>query len=195
MNDANHAFENNNECSNTFRSVQKHRLQNPKNAVIGHLTVNSLRNKFEAVKELVQNKVDICFLSETFPNQQFVINGYKLFIIDRNCHGGGILCCVNENISSKTLNVEDIEKDCEFVLIESSIKTCKWLCIGLYKPPSENEDNFLDNLSLKRYNLSLLINRLTWQYENFMSIGDFNMTIESKNLGSFYEIVWLRMLN
>ena len=33
-----------------------------------------LRNKFEAVEELVQNKVDICLLSETkideiFPNQ------------------------------------------------------------------------------------------------------------------------------
>ena len=46
--------------------------------------VNSLRNKFEAVEELVQNKIDICFLSEikideTFPTQQLMINGYKLF--------------------------------------------------------------------------------------------------------------------
>ena len=57
-------------------------MQNPKNVVIGHLDVNFLRNKFEAVEELVQNKVDICFLSETkigetFPNQQFMINGYS----------------------------------------------------------------------------------------------------------------------
>ena len=42
--------------------------------IIGHLNVNSVRNKFEAVEELVQNKFDICFLSETkidetFPNQ------------------------------------------------------------------------------------------------------------------------------
>ena len=62
----------------------KYRLQNPKNIVMGHLNVNSLRSKFEAVEdELVQNKVDICFLSETkidetFPNQQFMINGYTL---------------------------------------------------------------------------------------------------------------------
>ena len=63
---------------NQFRN----RLQGPKNVVIGHLNVNSLRNKFEAVGELEQNKVDICFLSETkidetFPNQQFMINGYS----------------------------------------------------------------------------------------------------------------------
>ena len=73
-------------------SVQKDRLQNSKNMVIGHLNVNSLRNKFEAVEELDQNKIDICFLpetkiDETFPNQQFMINGYNLFRRDRNCHG------------------------------------------------------------------------------------------------------------
>ena len=75
--------------------------------------VNSLRNKFEAVEELVQNKIDICFLSEikideTFPTQQLMINGYKLFRRDRNCHGGGILCYINENIPSEIVKVEGI---------------------------------------------------------------------------------------
>ena len=32
--------------------------------VIGHLNVNSVRNKCEAVEELVQNKADICLLFE-----------------------------------------------------------------------------------------------------------------------------------
>ena len=68
-------------------------MQNPKIIVIGHLNVNSLRNTIEAVEELVQNKVDICFLTETkiddtFPNKQFMLNGYKLFRRDRNGHGG-----------------------------------------------------------------------------------------------------------
>ena len=140
LNDVNRSFEDNKECSNAFQSVQKHRLQNPKNKVIGHLNVNSLRNKFETVEELVQNKVDICFLSETkidetSPNQQFMINGFKLFRIDRDYHGGGVLCYINENIPSKTLNIEVTVKECEMVLIEFSIKTRKWLFIGLYKPP------------------------------------------------------------
>ena len=91
-------------------------MEDPKNVVIGHLNVNSLRNKFETVEELVQNKVDICFLSEknideTFPNQQFMTNGYKLFRRDRNRHGGGILCYINENIPSKTVNLEGIVKE------------------------------------------------------------------------------------
>ena len=153
MNDANRAFKNNEECSNTFQSVQKHKLPNPKNILIGHLNVNSLRNKFEAAKDLVQNKVDICFLSETkigkaFPNQQFMINGYKLFRRDRNCNDEGVLCYINENIPSKTVDVEGIVKEYEIVLIEFSIKTREWLFIGLYKPPSQNENNFFDNSGL-----------------------------------------------
>ena len=59
---------------NQFRN----RLQNPKTIVIGHFNVNFLRNKFDAVEELVQSEIDIYFLSENkideaFSNQQFMI--------------------------------------------------------------------------------------------------------------------------
>ena len=125
MNDANRVFENSKECSNAFQSVQKHWLQNPKNIVIGHWIVNFLRNKFEVIEELVQNKFDTCFpsgtkIDETFRNQQFMINGYKLFCKDKNCHGEGVLCYINENIPLKNVNVEGIVKDCEIFLIEFS---------------------------------------------------------------------------
>ena len=39
----------------TFSSVHAHRYKNPKNAIIDHLNVNSLRNKFVAVEELTKN--------------------------------------------------------------------------------------------------------------------------------------------
>ena len=105
-------------------------------------------------------------------------NGSKLFPEDRGCHGGGILCYINENIACKTVNAEGFEKDCEIVLIEFSIKSRKWLCVGLYKTYSQNENYFLDKLSL-------VINRLTCQYENFILIGDFNMTTGNRNLEDF----------
>ena len=54
-----------------------------------------------------------------------MINGYKLFHKGRNFHGEGILCYINENTLSITVNVESIEKDCKIVLIEFSIKTRK----------------------------------------------------------------------
>ena len=189
---ANHPVDNNSECSNAFQSIRNHRLQNPKNILIGHLNMNSVRNKFEAVEELMQNKVDICFLSETkidetFPNQQFALSNYKLFRRDRNKNGGGIICYINDNIPSKIVDVEFSEEDCEMILIEFSIKTRKWLCIGLYKPPSQNENYFLNNLSL-------VMNRLTCKYENLILIGDFNMTVENKNLETFMNAFGLECL-
>ena len=64
----------------TFQSVQAHWCQNPKKVIIDHLNVNSLRNKFVAVDELIKNKIDVCLIWETkadesFPNQQFKVNG------------------------------------------------------------------------------------------------------------------------
>ena len=91
---------------NAFDSVKVHKLKNPKNIIIGHLNVNSLRNKIIAVEELMRDKVDICLFSETkldetFPNHQFKIHGYKMYRRDRNKHGGGVICYVNENIPCK----------------------------------------------------------------------------------------------
>ena len=40
-----------------FQSVQAHRCKNLKNAIIGHLNVNSLRNKFVAINELIKIKL------------------------------------------------------------------------------------------------------------------------------------------
>ena len=106
-----------NECSNAFESVNAHRLQNPKNVIIGHLNVNSFRNKTIAVEEFMQYKVGIC-------------HGYKMYLRDRNKHGGGVLCYLffvicyfNENIPCKMVSVEGVPDYCEITLIEFSIKT------------------------------------------------------------------------
>ena len=99
-------------CSNEFKLVQAHRLQNPKNVIIVHLNVNSLRNKILAPEALIRNKVDIylfseTILDETFSNQQFKIYGSKLYWRDRNKHGGGVTFYVNENIPCKSASLEE----------------------------------------------------------------------------------------
>ena len=82
---------------------------------------------------------------------------------------------VIKNISCKMVNVEGVPDDCEIILIEFSIKTRKWLCIGLYKPPSEIDKFFLDNLSL-------ILKKLACQFDNIILMGDFNLTVEDKKL-------------
>ena len=69
--------------------------KNNKKLIIGHLNINFIENKFEALVSLVKDKLDIIMISETkidesFPESQFTIEGYsKPFRRDRNCNGGG----------------------------------------------------------------------------------------------------------
>ena len=72
-------------------------------------------------------------------------------------------------------------------MIEFSIKTRKWLCIGLYKPPSQNDKYFLDNLPLD-------LNKLTCQFDNIILMEDFNLTVENKNLEVFISFFDMKCL-
>ena len=50
--------------------------------IIGQLNINSLRNKFEMLREIVHDKLDILLVSETkvdplFPSSQFAIEGFS----------------------------------------------------------------------------------------------------------------------
>ena len=88
---------NENMSGSPFSEVKNYKLENPKNITIGHLNVNSLRNKFISCFDwgVRQSKLDIFLVSETkidhsFPNQQFSIDGYKTYRRDRNNFGGGL---------------------------------------------------------------------------------------------------------
>ena len=64
----------------TVNFLHQHRLKYAKNLIIGHLNINSIRNKFLDFKELVLSDTDISLISEakledSFPDQQCHVNG------------------------------------------------------------------------------------------------------------------------
>ena len=68
----------------SFPFLKKIKSQNPKKLIFGQLSVNSIRNKFESIQEIIQNTFDIFLACETkidssFPNQQFCIPEYRIF--------------------------------------------------------------------------------------------------------------------
>ena len=79
--------------------LREMKLGNINRLVLGHININSLAGKFEDLKELIQQNIDVLVMTETkldesFPIQQFVINGYTCpYHIDRNINGGGVLIC------------------------------------------------------------------------------------------------------
>ena len=120
------------------------RLGNAKSNLTGNLNVNALGNKYVSIEELVKSNIDILLLSdskldETFPNKQLEIQGYKTFGKDRNKHRGGVMLHVNENIPCRVLDIDSNCNDLKTTLLEFSLKVWKWLCVGLYKPPNQNE--------------------------------------------------------
>lgn len=83
------------------------RVKNPNRIIIAHLNINSLRNKFEDLKSLVKDKVDILCITETkldksFPEGQFTMAGYKAPIrLDRDKPGGGLMIYIRAGIPAK----------------------------------------------------------------------------------------------
>ena len=74
------------------------------------MNVNSIRNKFFTIQELMKRTFDIFLISETniddsFPNAQFKVEGYKSFRKDRDAVGGGLLFYVNEKLNYRSLEV------------------------------------------------------------------------------------------
>ena len=54
-----------------FPEIRKYKLDNPKNIKLGHLNVNSVRNKFSSIVELVKDNIDVLLISETKIDSSF----------------------------------------------------------------------------------------------------------------------------
>ena len=71
-----------------IESLKAIRKRNLNRIVVGHLNINSLRNKFDCLIKQITGNIDILIILKTkldssFPTNQFLINGYsELFRID-----------------------------------------------------------------------------------------------------------------
>ena len=91
-----------------FRILRDIKIKNLNRLVISHLNINSIRNKFEPLKNIIKGNLDILVLTETkidesFPNQEFRIDGYTSIRLDRDLHGGRVLVYGREDIPKRDL--------------------------------------------------------------------------------------------
>ena len=96
--------------------------------ILGHLNINSIRNKFDFLAHQVQGNIDILMISETkldesFPPGQLLLDGYTApFRSDRDGNGGGILLFIREDIPSKLLPMNN---DIEGFFVEINLRNQK----------------------------------------------------------------------
>ena len=151
------------------------RLKHPKNAIIAYLNINSVRKKFETFSYMMKNYVDVFVMVETkldssFPMQQFLLDGFKQpYRLDVTSNSGGLLVYVNDQIPSKEIKSVSIPSDIQEISIELNLRRCKWLMLPIYKPPSQNEVYFIDQLEKTSESLSnsikncLILGDLIWK--------------------------------
>ena len=103
--------------------IRQLKLDNPHKIITGHLNINSVRNKFQGLRYLIEDNIDILLISETklddtFPDGQIFIDGFHApYGEDRTKKGGGLLLYIREHIPCKKINVNFCPK-IEAVIIE-----------------------------------------------------------------------------
>ena len=119
-------------------------------------------------------------MSNTFPINQFSIRGYQFFRRDHNRFGGGLMLHIKENIPCKPSTDHPVFSDFELMAFELHQSKRKWLLLGIYKPHSENDIEFLNRISsIIAYYLRIYVNVLT--------IDDFNLSVDNSHLEDFMQ--------
>ena len=123
--------ENNEESS--YSILQSLWIKNVDKIVHGHININSIRNKFEVLVDLIRDKIDILLISETkidnsFPTSQFGIQGYTPFRLDRSANGDLLLYTRNDIPAKKLPYLASGNIEC--IILEITISNKKWFLGG-----------------------------------------------------------------
>ena len=121
-----------------YATLQHLRVKHIDKILLGHININSLRNKSETLADLIKGKLDIMLISETkidytFPTSQFDIECYTSFRLDRTANGGGIILHTRYDIPAKKLPILGTE-NIECIILEITIAKKKWLFLWTYNP-------------------------------------------------------------
>ena len=160
----------------TLRKLKSKNVDRP---VIAHLNINFLGPKFEGLKSLIKENIDILMISETklddtYPVGQFLIEGYSEPIrLDRNCHGGGLIFYVRSDLPCKEIKCQ-LPSGVEAIFLELTIRKSKWLIVGTYNPHKEGISHFLGKIGNQ-------LDKLLPKYENILLLGDLNSAVTEKD--------------
>ena len=125
------------------------RIKNINRLVIGNLNINSLSSKFDQLKVLIQEKINILTITEAKLDsnvslEHFVISAYaksyRLVFIIQNW--GGVIIHIKEPIPSKELRLNinlNMPENIESIFVEINLFKAKWLVCGCYHPPSQDD--------------------------------------------------------
>ena len=115
-----------NDQKNLGSNLQRVGIENPSRIIFGQININSIRNKFDLLINIIKNEIDILMTSEikidnSFSISQFTMTDYSiLFRLDRTSHGGEILLFVRD-VPCKIIKT-DCDADFEGIFVEKNLR-------------------------------------------------------------------------
>jgi hypothetical protein len=128
---------NGNDNDEPWSDLKQLRNDNPKNLIFGTLNVNSIRNKFQCLKDaLTDDLIDILTVCESkldasFPKAQFHVDGFSVFRQDSSSTSGGVMVYMRSDIPCRRRY--EYEFSCheyQSVCLEFSIRKEKWFLLS-----------------------------------------------------------------
>ena len=115
---------------NTYgiRDLKHLRNENPFRVIIGHININSIRNKFEPLVKYVGNNLDILMVSKQKQMifSRVTIEGFLTpYRLDWTTKGGGILLYIRHDIPSKYIKKITVNKSFEGFFVELNLRSKK----------------------------------------------------------------------
>ena len=87
------------------------------------LNINSIRNKFDDLKLIIDEKVDVLEIDEPFPTAQFNSPGYsKPYRLDISGQQEGLLVSIKSHLPSSHNTPSEFQR----ILIELNLRKEKW---------------------------------------------------------------------
>ena len=88
-------------------------------------------------------------IDNSYPLAQLSIDGFcRPFRADRNSNGGRIFIYIRSDIPCRQLNKHDFPDSIEGLFVEINFRKSKWLFLGTYHPPSQNDNFYFKHIGL-----------------------------------------------
>ena len=169
-----------------FNAIKDFYLKNRKQFKIGLLNINSVRYKFEVIREILhENIIDLFAIQETkiddsFPQGQFSVSQYKTYRKDHKVNEGGLMLLVRNDFPQfrrtdlENFSINNYNGRIEILAVEIHIRKEKWIFLCIYKQPKVKIEFIIEIMECIMTQLA--------QYDfNIVLLGDFNVNMLKYN--------------